>query len=218
MESGLYDKTEKIFVGCVGKQQSDLALPPKFEVVFHNDDIHFYEIPILKIMQDLSKQEDFLIWYIHTKGVTSKESIISSSWRKKMQYFIIERHMDCIKAVEQPNCDACGIEIRNSFDKKLFDGKLRRHFSGNFWWSKSSYVKNLPDVEQTWLTHDRNRYVAEAFIGLAPKPRLYQMFKSDSKLGVPPTPVNFYQSVKLPPLPYVDGHAVNIFKRKIKLL
>lgn len=73
------------------------------------------------------------IWYIHTKAARHQknkfEALCGDSWRNYMQYFIIERHEDCIQALN--NHDVAGIEWH-------FD-----HFAGNFWWATSNYIKRI---------------------------------------------------------------------------
>ena len=49
-----------------------------------------------------------------------------------MEYFIIQNFKGCLKVLEE--YDACGVNLVSS---------PSNHFSGNFWWSKSSNVKNI---------------------------------------------------------------------------
>ena len=81
-----------------------------------------------------------------------------------MEYFIIERHEECARIVND-DCDAYGMDLRCLSASFPFCGNFLV-FSGNFWWSKASYVKILPDLNAMWLKNNKNRYTAEIFIGL----------------------------------------------------
>lgn len=169
LDSGLYERTDKILVGCVGKDVDDLRdlLPEKFEIRFHDENIQLYEIPTLQLLQDACVEDDFLLWYIHTKGAYSetKKSTVYL-WRKIMEYFVIEKHEQCYQVMDR--CDACGIDLRHL--AVHFHNAYSGHFwvfIGNFWWSKSQYIRKLPNITQFWLDNMKSRYVAEVFIGLA---------------------------------------------------
>src|SRR5215510_9535795 len=75
-KTGLYNKTNKILVGCVGptneKELLNKMLPEKYELVFHDEDIELAEIPTLQCLQDACQHDNFLVWYAHTKGVFSE--------------------------------------------------------------------------------------------------------------------------------------------------
>jgi hypothetical protein len=191
VQHGLYNKTNQIMVGCLGslacKAKLKRMLPRRFKIVFHSENIDLYEIPTLQYLHTHSQKEDFITWYIHTKGVfsghTRKKYInVIKNWRKMMEYFVIEKHQTCLNQIQSPECDACGTEARycgfpieetltTSYSPPAY------HFAGNFWWSKSSHIKTLPNLYHKWLELDKSRYVAEAFIGMSPlPPRFYNFY------------------------------------------
>lgn len=178
----LYDKTEKIFVACLGsltdKTELRAMLPDKFDIVFHNTDMELCEIPILQYMQDMAKNDNFIAWYIHTKGVFSeKTNTVVSHWRAMMEYFVIERNEECINEILHNHCDACGIDVRylRVAHQDHFKGRYWC-FIGNFWWSKSTHVNSLPNLTNVWLNNKKSRYTAEVFIGLGNWPRLCSFY------------------------------------------
>lgn len=194
--SGLYLKTDEIMVGCLGpiscKEKLQQILPNKFTVVFHNEDTNLYEIPTLQHLHNVSQTDNFLAWYIHTKGVFSGNirkdyTNVIRGWRKMMEYFVIEKHTTCINKIQSEDCDACGTEARYcGFPVPIKGEPLyftdytppTHHFSGNFWWSKSSYIKKLPNLYNKWLEVNKSRYIAEAFIGMTANPRFYSFFNN----------------------------------------
>jgi len=77
------------------------------------------------------------IGYIHSKSVTSI-SKPTNRWRKVLEYGVIEKWKDNINS------------LKNGFDVSGILW-LGNHFSGNFWWSTSSYLKKLPrPVAERW--------------------------------------------------------------------
>lgn len=125
-----------------------------------------FEFPALGFIKKKAKTEDFYVLYLHTKGVSITEKNMNyyhgsrdlkhlkecvTDWKDYMEYFLVDNYQECIKALEE--CDACGVNLR---------AEPVNHFSGNFWWSKSSYINKLPEMRNINLS---NRYSAEFWIG-----------------------------------------------------
>ena len=60
-----------------------------------------------------------------------------------MTYFILEKMEICINEIYN-GYDAVGVDWNEIPNK---------HFSGNFWWASSEYIKSLPpaDLEKTFI-------------------------------------------------------------------
>lgn len=134
-ESGLDNETEKIFVTVTGPEFDKVTLPPKYEIVYRSVDAGKFERIILNYMHSfcLSLAQSANIWYIHSKGVRHTDAHFSSivrAWREYMEYFVLTKYRQCIEALE--NNHTCGVIIRGP-----------THYSGNFWWSRSDYIKTL---------------------------------------------------------------------------
>jgi hypothetical protein len=135
--SGLYERTQRIFVGLVGSLRNEFDLEDaKLEVVAWNPELLVGESPTLEYLDRFCRGQECLAYYIHTKGV-SRDSDTTRDWRHLMEYFVIARHEDCLRRLATH--DACGV---NWHTHPL------PHFSGNFWWTKSSYVRTLPTVQE----------------------------------------------------------------------
>jgi len=147
--SGLYDKTTKIYCAVLGNGSDSFIInDKKFEIVYRDNGIKKYEFPILEYMHKFSKNKKELYFYIHTKSVFHETT---DNWRKAMEYFIIEKHNDCIKELEKVDIVGC-----------FWCGGKNSHFSGNFWWAKSEHISQLPIFSQ----EDKiNRFNAEFWIG-----------------------------------------------------
>lgn len=96
----------------------------------------FYTLGNLKKYCNLT-DNNIPVGYIQTKGEfnnTDNPAIID--WRKYMTYFVVENMSTCIDSIKE-GYDAVGVD---------WHVVPNRHFSGNFWWSSSSYIKSLPEI------------------------------------------------------------------------
>src|SRR5262245_35566739 len=152
--SGLLASTRSLLVSALGDEPVEEFLSlSNVQLVYRSPDIKEYEFPTLERLQTLCQEQDCRVYYIHTKGVVSQDSCPPVvSWRRYLQHFIIERFQDCLKQLETH--DICGVEWLNEPEP---------HFSGNFWWANSTYIRTLPLV-RTLNTKDRQQ--AEFWIGM----------------------------------------------------
>ena len=91
------------------------------------------------------------ILYIHTKGASkiNNESYSNiKSWRELMNYFNIEKCKNVFNIFNKTEYNTYGVLLGNAGKWKIY--------SGNFWWSKASYLKTI-DVDGV----KRNRFNAE---------------------------------------------------------
>lgn len=111
---------------------------------------------LLKEWCDSDKQ-DTPVLYFHTKGL-SRSGYNMELWRLYMEYYNIDKWRHAVSALNN-GWDTYGVNLRDDTEK-LFGGKFL-HYSGNFWWAKSSYVKRL---EKEMLVGS-NRWHGEFWIG-----------------------------------------------------
>jgi hypothetical protein len=158
-ESGLYDIIDEIRC-CILEKNKDVHIPfffeykddDKIKIYAKSDNIYLYEtFTINKLLED-SKQEDFEILYIHSKGITKSNNINIKDWLEYLCYFTIYKYEICLMNLK--NNDVVGVNLLNT---------PIIHFSGNFWWSKSSYIQNLKicvrksyNSPEYWITESRN--------------------------------------------------------------
>ena len=96
------------------------------------------------------------ILYIHTKGasrINDKPEIYKNmiAWRHYMNYFNIEKCKNVLKIFEKSEYNTYGC----NFNEK--DKVVNSHYSGNFWWAKSSYLKTI-NIDESEL---KTRFDAE---------------------------------------------------------
>ena len=105
------------------------------------------------IEKDISKfgNSDYIL-YLHTKGASKQTDTMYNnivSWRHLMNYFNIEKHKLVFSVFEKTEYNTYGVLLSNGDGWKLY--------SGNYWWAKASYIKelNFENIKK------RNRYQAE---------------------------------------------------------
>lgn len=156
--SGLYDKIDELrysLLGDYNSLQDDMFKDPKFHNILYSPQIDLYEsVTINKIWYAAQEEEEFNVLYLHSKGVSynGKDQRILK-WVEYLTYFNIDRHEDCIEQLKEN--DVVGVNIFNY---------IMIHYSGNFWWAKSSYIKKSTqfcvnytyNAPEYWITLSRD--------------------------------------------------------------
>jgi hypothetical protein len=162
--SNLYKETDELHVRVFFNDNEELY---KFRTLLKNDKKilltltkkNEYEFGALRILKNLSKKEDFYGYYLHAKGVSrtmnKQLSKCVKSWREYMEYFLIDKYDLCVKELDN-GWDAAGVKIRRTPGTDFF------HFSGNFWWANSKFIRELPEIDSLDLN---KRHDAEFWIG-----------------------------------------------------
>jgi hypothetical protein len=159
IDSELIDKVDVLYVCVVGDNHLKTLSHKKIEIV-NVGKIDDYEFPTLqKIESDiLNIKENIKIFYLNGLGVTGNTPY-KQSWRKYLSYFNIILHNECIKSLD--DFDVCGVDWRTN---------PTPHFSGNFWWTNSNYLKLLPKISTINQINSPRvlslRHNAEMYIGM----------------------------------------------------
>lgn len=155
--SGMKNEIDLI-VSTVGSPVQD---HPWFESEFNYSEVSKGEFHTLGFIKDYADSTDdkIPIGYVHTKGVfNGNDNPCISDWRKYMGYFVIEKMNDCINAVSS-SYDVAGVD---------WHIKPNLHFSGNFWWSNTQYIKSLPQIDPpnfSVVDCPSHRHLAEFWVG-----------------------------------------------------
>ncbi len=145
--SGLYEKTNKIYLtlfGDVEKYQEFLTdlkdLYIKIEYVLISNKEFDNEADTLNFM--LKKANEYSsntpMLYVHTKGASHIHPIMKkniSAWVRYLDLYTINKWEECIQGLRDN--DAAG---------GLYEASNPKHFSGNFFWANSEYIKSLPRI------------------------------------------------------------------------
>lgn len=151
----------KIYFSIVGSEQIDVPLNENCNISYDLN-LDFGEFGTLTKLKNLADSipNNVKILYIHTKGVTSDSNNQPiKDWRKYMLYFNVDKYKDMVVYLDSH--DACGVDFVTS---------PARHFSGNFWWANSNYIKTLPKIEEISSPFSKTvltlRHNAEFWIGM----------------------------------------------------
>jgi hypothetical protein len=158
VRSGLYDEIDSIEIGALGndieKLQKIVKKYDKADIVRYSDKIDLYEFWTLKIAWHQSgKEKPFYGLYLHTKGVSYPGNEGGKYWRDYMNHYNITLYKESIKKLRK-GFDTCGVKMLTKKDRPAF----KLHYSGNFFWFKSSYLKRLRDPDGC---NQKNRFEAE---------------------------------------------------------
>lgn len=172
-DSELFDNLDEFNIICVGKKIEDFEMFSHLtKLYFNNPKLTFIENPVSSdsdVMADIDSRanlivtenatsrkiyndaknstEDYYVLYFHTKGVTSTLRHFHNDpremnsfrtyqyWRHYLNYGVLEKWKNCIETLDS-GYDTAGVNYQTY---------PHPHYSGNFWWSKVSHIRTLPD-------------------------------------------------------------------------
>lgn len=132
-------------------------------VVHTGKPLSSYELPTLQLLYD-ELEDNTAVCYCHSKGVANPMSLHHRAWRREMCEFNLIDWQARIAHLQQ----------RYTSGAKITDGgagcgwehvPAHKHYSGNFWWARSSYLKELGSPSELANKYPGNRMVAESWIG-----------------------------------------------------
>ena len=161
---------DRIFVINIGIELNKIY-GENVVVIEYSDNINLHEIPTINILHSFCvRNPESKVLYLHTKGVsypTVPQPV--ADWTNMMLYFLINN--DCIKLLDHNDIVGCNY-LENPCP----------HFSGNFWWTRASYVVKLKPIETT-VKHDAEWWI---FSDNKFNPSYYSLHNSN---------VNHYQEI-----------------------
>jgi hypothetical protein len=199
-ESNLYDNCDQINLivnGDINLINVDLT-DSKYKIWNKYKDTSLHEFPTLDLIWKHSQNEEFNVLYIHTKGVSRNHPYIND-WTNYLSYFTINKWEDRVNELIENDCT--GVDLKgNPDDIKSHPstwgyGKAPKHYSGNFWWSKSSHINKLlnpmswvPDTNWT-----RWRMMNEMWICQLTESKYYNAYISNVDHYQSPYPKELYE-------------------------
>lgn len=141
--SGLYDACIEIRVGIVNN--AGYIMPdsrfndPKIVLVVHAPSDR-YERATLEHMREYSKNEETQYVYMHSKGISHINGPNQHTSNCVMDWLKLLLHWNVTHWVNASNNlmkhDIYGCE---------YSSVPNNHYSGNFWWANSGYIRTLPE-------------------------------------------------------------------------
>jgi hypothetical protein len=98
------------------------------------NDFNIYEGQTISRLHYDAQHKDFDVCYFQNKGAVSGFTPHIANWRDVLNHYIIQEWTSCVGKLK--DYDLVGIADRNCSNIML---------SGNFWWSKSEYIRTLPE-------------------------------------------------------------------------
>lgn len=225
-DSGLFDALDEFNLVCVGKEDEQFDKALYFTGLYYPKTVQRRVVDSVKannLIQSIDSKSSNLmtenitmrliydrvknvereeyVLYFHTKGITSTLRHFHNTpteidlyrtyqyWRHYLNYGVLEKWEECVKALDE-GFDTAGINYQTY---------PHTHYSGNFWWAKSSHLASLPnpgtyewweEVKRNaidgWLRQADNRYADEQWPCSKPMGKYYNVGKSI------PNPANVY--------------------------
>lgn len=160
---GLYDGVDRVNI-CLGGSRSQI----NDNLLWNKEKYHVievgntYEFDAINMIWEDSQSVDMNVCYIHAKGITRMDNPNTTDWRKYMSHFIIEKWEDRVFNLIDNDCS--GVNLGgNREDYKEHPStwgyeKAPTHYSGNFWWARSSHIKKLTSPKYFWPSNDFKKW------------------------------------------------------------
>jgi hypothetical protein len=168
MDSNSIQYFEKIFIVNIGeKLDANDFTCNKIEIINYSDDVNLFEIPTIDLIRTFCEyNNDCEILYLHTKGITHIKHInyiFMKHWRDMMLYFLVNKCTDCFELLKKYDTIGCNAMTHPC-----------NHYSGNFWWANSNYIKSLNRISDGSF----NKYDAEWWLLSNKSVRSYEIYNS----------------------------------------
>ena len=108
----------------------------KTNIIFQDPELTLFERLAIFAIEKYAQQNEGFVLYLHSKGVSDPNSLIKTNWRQLMMRELVEKWADCL--LKLPYYDIIGVDWRDA----------PPHFSGNFWYAKTNYLRKLKDFKQ----------------------------------------------------------------------
>jgi len=149
LRMGLLQRTQKVIVFVTRYNHDEcselddiLNSYDKFIIIKTPD--NSYERYAINNYKKHIAEKNYYLYYFHTKGLKRKDDPlinVFTSRRQILNYYTLLQYNLNIQLLEEYDAVGCSIHL---YPKK--------HFSGNFWWSKSSYLHVLEDINDKYLS------------------------------------------------------------------
>ncbi|MES9774738.1 hypothetical protein ABWK50_27560, partial [Priestia megaterium] len=149
--TGLYQKLDVIFLNVATHDIEQFEIPDplkkynKIQFKITNG-LERYERSTFEWLYEYCHKctDNTRILYFHTKGISRYKTFCESNvkdWINLMETILIDNHKKCFEYLER--VDTCGVNYLQIPSP---------HFSGNFWWANSDYIKQLnPKIGPNYL-------------------------------------------------------------------
>jgi len=142
-DTGLLQNLDYLIINNIGapiyKNYGD-----EIHIINYSENTKLFEIPTIKLISEFSQTyENVNLLYLNTKGVSYKENKNVSAWT----HFMLDKYAECMYKLKEYDAVGCNYLKEPS-----------PHFSGNFWWAKTDYLRTIP-TNKLKEKHDAERWI-----------------------------------------------------------
>ena len=158
IKSSLMDELDNVFIINTGEMIKENYFQEEKIKVIHFSNNHFTgENSTINLIHSFARlNPDCAILFLHTKGILHFHNLIkfqlSQDWVNFMLHFLVTNYTFCLELGKK--YDAIGCNYIEYDYKKIY----KPHFSGNFWWSNTNYLKNLEKVDEIFREQKFSQY------------------------------------------------------------
>jgi hypothetical protein len=159
--SGLGENCDTLNFCVIGDEKFlDIEFPRNSKLHINKNPCEF---DTLHLLWKECQEEDMNVCYVHTKGISKHDWICVDDWRNYLSYFTIDRWKDRIENLKEYDCTGVNFkgERASYLENPLKWGNGAHcppHYSGNFWWSKSSHIRKLSDINKWPIDGDYEKW------------------------------------------------------------
>jgi len=165
---------EKVFINNIATPL-EMQFEDNVVLTHYSNDCRLFEIPTLNKIKEFSKNnQNVNILYIHTKGVSYPDDYHEESdWIDMMLHFLFD--VKCLYLLNNYDTLGCNYTTDGyNYDKSGNKTTIApAHYSGNFWWAQSEYLKNLETLSEENVNKNDGEYWL-----MKNNPKYYELYKS----------------------------------------
>lgn len=154
LDSGLYDASYEISVGCLGSPANLMILKHetsklyKIHIKYYSANPREYEFPTLNLIEE--DQSDYMGFYFHLKGVTRPTDTMQPKERKFLNDMLLGHWRHHVFLIDT-GYDISSVNYLT----------VPKRFSGNYFWFSRERLNRLPSIKT--VDHS-DRFNAEKWI------------------------------------------------------
>jgi hypothetical protein len=146
LNSSIIQYFDKIIIVNIGLRIDEASIfNDKIKVINYSNDPLLYEMPTINLIHSFCQYNpNCKILYLHTKGILHKHSKCVNDWKDMMLHFLVDKTTECLELLESYDTVGCNYTAIPTVPK---------HYSGNFWWANSNYIKLLKKIPDGSVRH-----------------------------------------------------------------
>ena len=150
IDSNSIQHFENVFIVNIGERLNPNDFQNnKIQIINYSENTQLFEIPTINLIHAFCEYNDNCeILYLHTKGISYPNSKNVIDWKNMMIHFLVNNCKDCFELLKQYDTVGCNY-LETPF----------KHYSGNFWWATSNYIKKLNRIPNESKRHEAEWWI-----------------------------------------------------------